>query len=371
MTSKERMIIALERGIPDRLPVTVHQWQKYHLETYLGGMDELEAFEYFGMDAAVQYVQEMEQFWLANPDFSRFSTPTWRHEVEVLKNDPEDWEYQHTITTPEGVLTYKTGGNRKTVWVTEYLIKHDEDIMLIRKYMPVQKLDVQAVNKLYDRIGDRGILRGLIWGDQAGCWQHAACLMDIGELILRTFDKPDWVHELLSILLEKKLQFIETMKGAKFDLVETGGGAASSTLISPKIHEEFCFPYDCKLHQALHDLGFRITYHTCGGTKGIEEYIIANGTDASETLAPTSIGGNQEPWEFKEKVGRRLALIGGMDQINMLTYGTPEEIRTMVHTLFEKGGHEGGYILSCADHFFDTPLENLRVYVEAAWECVY
>ncbi|NSW75746.1 MAG: hypothetical protein HPY68_03030, partial [Candidatus Atribacteria bacterium] len=58
MTSKERMLIALEKGKPVRLPVTVHQWQKYHLDTYLGGMTDLEAFEYFGMDAAIQYFQD-------------------------------------------------------------------------------------------------------------------------------------------------------------------------------------------------------------------------------------------------------------------------------------------------------------------------
>ncbi|MGB4411568.1 MAG: uroporphyrinogen decarboxylase family protein, partial [Atribacterales bacterium] len=180
-----------------------------------------------------------------------------------------------------------------------------------------------------------------------------------------------WVHELLQILLEKKLQFIETMKGAKFDLVETGGGSASSTLISPQIHEEFCLPYDRKIHDALHSLDFKITYHTCGGTKGIEELIIANGTDVSETLAPKSIGGNQEPWEFKAKAGDRLALIGGMDQFNVLTSGTEEEIRSMVYTLFERVGYEGGYILSCADHFFDTPPENLKIYAQAAKECAY
>ena len=35
MDSKERMMIALHRGKPDRLPVSVHQWQKYHLDVYL------------------------------------------------------------------------------------------------------------------------------------------------------------------------------------------------------------------------------------------------------------------------------------------------------------------------------------------------
>ena len=120
--------------------------------------------------------------------------------------------------------------------------------------------------------------------------------MDTSKLILRCIDQPDWVHGLLKILLRKKLDFIASMKGAMFDLVETGGGAASSTLISPRMHAEFCLPYDREMHNALHQLGFLVTYHTCGGTLGIEELIVANGTDASETLAPTSIGGNQEPW---------------------------------------------------------------------------
>jgi len=129
-------------------------------------------------------------------------------------------------------------------------------------------------------------------------------------------------------------------------------------------------PYDKKMHDALHNLGFKITYHTCGGTYGIEEMIVANGTDVSETLAPKSIGGNQEPWEMKEKVGNRIALIGGIDQVNVLST-TTEQIRNQVRTLFEKVGYEGGYILSCADHFFETQPEKLQVYADAAHECTY
>jgi uroporphyrinogen decarboxylase len=371
LNSKERMLTALHRGKPDRLPVTVHQWQDYHLENYVDGLSALAAFERFGMDAAIQFSQDMGQHWLKDPDYSRFSTPEWQDRVTVLDSKPDHRVYLHTITTPEGELTYKTEGNRATTWIIEYLIKHDEDIELLRKYMPVPVLDVEAVQRAYNEVGDRGILRGSVWGDQAGCWQHAATLLDITELIYRTFDQPEWVHALLTILLEKKLQFIESMKGARFDLIETGGGAASSTVISPKIFTEFCLPYDRQMHDALHDQGFLITYHTCGGTRGIEELIVANGCDASETLAPISIGSNQEPWDFSAKINGRLALIGGLDQFNTLTSGTPEAIRAMVHTLFEKVGANGGYILCCADHFFDVPQDHLRIYAEAAHECVY
>jgi len=371
MTSKDRLLCALNGEKPDRLPVSVHQWQPYHLDEHLGGIGPLEAFERFGMDAQIQYFESMGQFWLIEADFAKFSTPEWIDEAKIVSDDPENRIVHHTIRTPEGTLTYKTAGDRKTTWITEYLVRRDDDIRLIRQYMPVPRLDLKPIEVLYDEIGDRGILRGFVWGDQVGPWQHACCLMDINELILRAIDQPDWVHDFLSILLEKKLRFIESMKGAKFDLVETGGGSASSTVISPSLHEEFCLPYDRRIHDALHGLGFKVTYHTCGGTLGIEEPIVANGCDASETLAPKSVGGNQEPWDFARKIAGRVARIGGVDQFHVVTEGTPETIRAMVHKLFETVGPDGGYILSLSDHFFETPPEKLQIYADAGRECVY
>jgi uroporphyrinogen-III decarboxylase len=313
----------------------------------------------------------MAQFWLVDADFTKLNTSTWKDTPGIVRNEPERRIVHHTISTPEGSLTYKTAGDRKTTWITEYLVKKEEDLELIRKYMPVPRLNLAPVEKKYDEVGDAGILRGFVWGDQAGCWQHAACLMDVTRLIEATFDRPGWVHEFLGVLLEKKLQFIESMKGARFDLIETGGGASSSTLISPAIHSEFCLPYDRRMHDALHDLGFTVTYHTCGGTRGIEEYIVANHADASETLAPPSVGGNQEPWDVRSKVGGRLALIGGIDQYNTLTRGSTDEIRKNVFELFERVGRDGGYICSASDHFFDTPVENLKAFADAARLCAY
>jgi len=370
MTSKERMLCALDRGKPDRLPCSLHQWQPYHLDTYLGGISDLEAFERFGMDAQAQYFGEMGQVQDEGAT-RRAASGQWRVHADVISSDPDNRKVHYTVETPEGTLTYKSAGDRKTTWVTEYLVKRDEDIRLVNKYMPIPSLNVAEVNAMYDRVGDRGILRGFVWGDQAGCWQHAACLMDINQLLMACFDKPDWVHEFLGGLLEKKLRFVETMKGARFDLIETGGGAASSTVISPTLHREFCLPYDRRIHDALHDLGYRVSYHTCGGTLGIEELIVANGCDASETLAPRSIGSNQEPWDFAAKINGRLALIGGIDQFNVVTDGAPELIREKVFEAFEKVGAGGGYICSLCDHFFDTPPEKLAVYADACRECVY
>jgi len=51
MNSKERMMCAINGEKPDRLPVTVHQWQGYHLDTYMNAITPLEAFKQTGKDA--------------------------------------------------------------------------------------------------------------------------------------------------------------------------------------------------------------------------------------------------------------------------------------------------------------------------------
>lgn len=373
MTSKERMMRALHREKPDRLPVTIHQWQQYHLDKHMGGVDALTAFKQVGLDASIAHFELMGQFWIPDATDYIVQSPGWREEIKVVSADPDHRIVHHTVTTPEGALTYKTGGDRTTTWITEYMIKRHEDVDLIAKYMPVPTLDKARVARAYDEVGDAGILRGFVWGDQGGCWQHACCLMEAQDLILEAFDHPDWVHRLMRVLLEKKLRFIEeSLAGAKFDLIETGGGAASDTLISPDLHRAFCLPYDRQMHDALRAAGHRSAYHTCGGMMRILDCILANGCDASETLSPPGVGGNiREPAKVREAFGGRLAMIGGLDQFHILSDGTPAQIRAEIRRLFEGFGPDGGYICSASDHFFETPPENLRIFAEAGRECAY
>ncbi len=89
MTSKERLMTALNRGKPDRLPVTIHQWQDYHLEKYMGGTSALEACKKMGLDAQKQYFEEMVQFWVANADFEKFNTRVWKDIPHVVCAGPQ------------------------------------------------------------------------------------------------------------------------------------------------------------------------------------------------------------------------------------------------------------------------------------------
>ena len=53
MTSRERMLTALDNGRPDRLPCQVHGWMQYYLDSYLDGCYWFEAYARFDMDYAI------------------------------------------------------------------------------------------------------------------------------------------------------------------------------------------------------------------------------------------------------------------------------------------------------------------------------
>lgn len=385
MTPKQRFLAALERRVPDRLPVTTHHVQKYFLDRYMNGMSNEEFFDHFGLDPILWLVAQKpeetkgeyfdpaqrEQDEVVSP---RILSPTWRIETEEISGQ----EYPTTrfkIITPKKTLTMVLQSTDYTTWVSERLIKKKSDIEIIAAYAPTPKCDLEKVNRLAEAYGERGLVRSNIptfeiYG-QPGCWQDAACLYGIEDLILATYDDPAWVHEFLGLLQARKKVFIESMKGARFDLIEHGGGDASSTVISPRLFDEFVAPYDAELIALAHAAGQRIVYHTCGGMMPILENIAAMNPDAMETFTPPGMGGDVDLEEAKRRIGDRVCLIGGFDQFHYFLGCSPEETRREVRRLFEAAGEGGGYILCPSDHFFDADPELILAYAEEARLCIY
>lgn len=368
MTSKERMLLALARGKPDRLPVTIHQWQAYHLQNFMGGLDQLEAFRAVGLDASVCP-------WDCGP-WGAAPVAQWQTRTEDAGFMGREKLTRLFIETPAGILTSVSGSNEYTCYQVEHLIKTPADAELFLKYWPGGQLDQARLSQWYDRVGDHGIVRGFVASfAQPGVWQEFCELVGTQEAIMWALDDPAFVHHFLETLTQRKVDYVHReMTGSRYDLIEHGGGAASSTVISPAMFDEFCLPYDRRVIDALHEHGFKVVYHTCGGMMKILDHIPRNGCDASETLSPPGVGGDIQPENrpaVKAVLGSRVALIGGVDQGRILTEGTPAEIRQHVRGCFETFGAGGGYICSASDHFFHTPVENLKALARAGEECHY
>lgn len=384
ITSKARMLAALQRRSLDRLPVTTHHVMPYFLDKYLRGISNDEFFDRLELDA-------IHWFTALAPDTAhgeyydpqhvpgyleaqRVVTDQWRIEPEPLPH-PEYRTVRYHFITPRRNLSTILQSNNYTSWVTERLIKDRSDIDIIADYAPAPTCDVAAVNRQVEWFGERGLVRGMIPGfdvyGQSGCWQDAAVLYGIEELILATFDDPQWVHALLRILLRRKRAFVQSMSGARYDLIEHGGGDASSTVISPQLFDEFVAPYDAELTAAAQQAGQRVVYHTCGGMMPLLERIADLGVDAMETFTPPGMGADADLRQAKERIGDRVCMIGGFDQLHFLSGCTPEVTRREVRRCFEAAGAGGGFILAPSDHFFDADLTLLEAFSDEARRCVY
>ena len=161
------------------------------------------------------------------------------------------------------------------------------------------------------------------------------------------------------------------MKGADYDILELGGGDASTTVISPKIFDDFVAPYDSELIKTAHEAGQRIVYHTCGGMMPILENIAAMQPDAMETFTPPAMGGDVDLAQAKGRIGEKVCMIGGFDQFHYFQECSPEETRAAVRKCFEQAGENGGYILCPSDHFFDADIELLKAFADEAKKCRY
>jgi uroporphyrinogen decarboxylase len=384
MTSKRRFIAALDRRKPDRLPVTTHHVMPFFLKNQLNGISNDEFFDRFGLDPIRWFIAH-------KPDESkgeyydpthipgylephRISSDNWRVEHELLP-DPQYETVRYEFITPKKTLTTVLQSDEHTSWVVERLVKNKSDIDTIAEYATKPKCDVDAVNQEAQAYGERGMIRGFInffdvYG-QPGCWQDASVLYGIENLILATFEDPEWVHTFLKILSDRKTVFIQSLKGARYDVVEHGGGDASSTVISPAIFDKFVAPYDAPLIELARSVGQRVVYHTCGGMMPFLERLAEMKPDAMETFTPEGMGGDTILAEAKKRIGDRVCMIGGFDQFHHLKGCTPEETRRAVRKCFHDAGEGGGYILSPSDHFFEAQIELLEAFADEARRCVY
>ena len=385
MNSKQRFLNVLQRKKTDRLPVTTHHLMPSFLKNYMHGITDQDFFDFFGLDpirwiiAHTFNASKGEYFDPTHTEIGflearRICTDSWRFSSEDLSGHAYPTK-RLNIITPVKTLSMVLQTDAHTTWLSEHVIKEKSDIDILAKYMPAPKCDVDAINKAADDYGERGLVRGHIpcfdgFG-QPGCWQDASCMYGTENLITATFMDPGWVHSFLGLLHHRKRIFIESLKGAKYDILELGGGDASTTVISPDIFNEFVARYDAPLINTAHEAGQKIVYHTCGGMMPILEDIAAMQPDAMETFSPQAMGGDARLEEAKQRIGDKVCMIGGFDQYHFFTGCSETDTRKEVRRCFESAGKNGGFILSPSDHFFEADLKLIKAFADEARQCKY
>lgn len=366
MTSRERMLTALNNGRPDRLPCQVHGWMPYYLKNYLGGMDQWQAFERFGMDHAIyvspSYVYDEQD--MAN----------WRVECTGRETDGNGNRCElYQITTPKGTLRRKVAYTEVTSYSTEYLLKDLKDFEIWNAYYPVPRaVDFTPIQRVKDRLGDKGIIRSHPFSPGQGSpWQSFCTLFGTEASIMLGMDEPETLHHILEAIVQKTLRVTEMWRGTPADMVEVGGGAGSSTVISPDFYRAFGLPFDQRQNVRFHEVGLKVVNHFCGGLMPMLDLVVESGADGLETMTPPAMGGDCDLREASRSVGNRLFFIGGFDQNAGFECATPATTRRLVIECFEATRDHAGYILCPSDHFFRGDPACLQAFADTARECEY
>jgi uroporphyrinogen decarboxylase len=116
----------------------------------------------------------------------------------------------------------------------------------------------------------------------------------------------------------------------------------------------------------IQDKGCPAVYHNCGEIMNLVESYKKLGAKVIEPFSPVPLGDANLAKAVKLVKGDYV-IIGGVDQVNVLQKGTPDQVEKVTKETIETGKKNGPYIIQSADFLeFNTPVENVEVFVKTA-----
>jgi hypothetical protein len=179
-------------------------------------------------------------------------------------------------------------------------------------------------------------------------------------------DAPALVSFWLESAFRANMRILETldMRRIPHRFAQIGEDIAcnTGTLFSPAFLRREFFPRVKELVGALHDLGFKVTYHSDGNMNAVMDDLVEAGIDG---FNPIEIAAGMDLADLKARYGRRLVLVGGMDASELLPRGSVDEVRVATRRALEIGMAGSGYILGSTTELNNAiPPENIL----AMWE---
>ncbi len=179
---------------------------------------------------------------------------------------------------------------------------------------------------------------------------------------------PDKCHAILQAYADGTCALAKKQAARGVDAVLISSAFAGGGFISRPMYEEFVLPYERQVAAALKDTPAKVYTHTCGAIGDRLELMAATGIDGIDTMDPPPLG-NTELADAKQQVGDKLFLKGNIDPVNVLLQGSVDTVREDARSKLEAAKAGGGYILSSACSVApNVPPQNLMVLHEVIAE---
>ena len=170
------------------------------------------------------------------------------------------------------------------------------------------------------------------------------------------------------ILLEVTRRTIEAAKG-RVDFLRMGEdlGTQETPMISLDLYRRQLRPRHQKFVDMAKSFDLPVMIHTCGSSSWAYEDFIEMGFDAVDTLQPEAT--NMSPEYLKGHFGGRLSFHGCISTAGPVAYGTVDDVVADVRNTLDIMMPGGGYMLAPTHQLQDnSPTENVVAMYEAARE---
>jgi uroporphyrinogen decarboxylase len=339
------------------------------------------------------------------PDYRRFVDTTWRREpdrvpiaeigvdrpmkekllgkpVRDVKTDVEFWhqagydyiylrpdyEFPHTIppATSTGRPQYDVcleNAPKSESLVGPGVITRREDL---DAYPWPDPENDDYYRPLREAIGCLPPGMGLVSG-VGGIFTRTWMLLGLEQFCFALAEQPDLIAEIFRRAGEIQCAVLrKLLREAQVVAVWYGDDLAytESTMVSPRVFRQYLFPWMEELAGIAHSAGLPFLFHSDGKLWDVIPDLIALGVNALHPIEPKAMDINL----VKAKYGDKLALIGNID-MNLLTLGTPEEVRDQVRQRIKDLAPGGGYAVGANPgiSYYVRP-ENYAAMREAVFE---
>ena len=216
------------------------------------------------------------------------------------------------------------------------------------------------------------------WDDYAlmatgpSIWQHPTFLRGIDMLLMDLAAQTDMAEFLMDKFTDFYLAYFDTMLAearGRIDVLRIADdvGMQDRLMISRELFDRFFAPRIGRLTDMAHSHGAKVMFHSCGAIVPLIDRIIELGVDVLDPVQVTARG--MEPQFLKDNFGRKICLHGSIDTQHLLPHGAAIEVVETTKEMIKTLGADGGFILA-PSHVFqtDVPTENIIALYETGHE---
>ncbi len=240
-------------------------------------------------------------------------------------------------------------------------------------YIPVSqglRFDIDPADRFrsIDLVRARGAGRFSVHGEVTSPFDYFLDLFGFAEGFIALADQPDRARAVLSRFADGIGGLASAIASRGVDAVKISSPWAGAGFISPAFYRAFVAPYEARVAAAVRSHGVPVYTHTCGDVHDRLEAMADTGISGVECLDPPPLG-RVDLADAKRRIGGRLFIKGNIDPVNTLLRGPVAEVRRDALRRLAIGSPGGGFILSSACSIAPhTPPEHIRVLAEAADE---